>query len=108
MSLAFIENTAWEEAQRSAAAAAVRHHRELQELAASRIAVPAARMVQRRRNRQSALMRPAVLEVGAHVRVSFLASSAVRGQVKVQLVKAFQPTYTAEVYRVTARHLAPE
>ena len=107
MMLEYIENTAAQEQQRSAAAAYVRHHRELQALAAARIELAAARIVQRRRRHQTALMRPLVLEVGARVRISYLASSHVRQQSKVQLVKAFFPQYTREIYRVTARHLAP-
>ena len=105
--LEYLETTAEEEAQRAAAAAHVRHHRELQALAAARIEQAAARTIQRRRRRQTALMRPLVLEVGARVRVSFLASSHVRAQVKVSIVKAFFPTYTAEIDVVTARALAP-
>jgi hypothetical protein len=105
--LEYIENTPLEEAQRSAAAAHVRHHRELQALAAARIEQAAARTIQRRRRRWTTLMRPLLLDVGARVRVSFLASSHVRQQVKTQLIKAFSPTYSVQVYVVKARHLAP-
>ena len=103
----FIENSDQEEAQRQAAAAALRHHLDLQALAAARIAQAAAKMVQRRRARQAALMRPLLLPVGVKVRVSFLASSTVRQHVKVQMVKAFSPAYSKEVYVITDRRLAP-
>ena len=105
--LEYILNTAEEEAQRAAAAAHVQHHRELQALAAARIEQAAARTIQRRRRRQTAQMRPLLLDLGQRVRISFLASSHVRQQVKVSIVKAFFPTYTAEVYVVNARRLAP-
>ena len=107
MPLEYLENTQEEEAQRAAAAAALRHHQDLQALAAARIAQAAGRMVQRRRARQAAAMRPLLLAVGTKVRISFLLSSTVRQAVKVQLVKAYSPTYTKEVYVVTARRLAP-
>ena len=103
----YVESTEAEEAQRAAAAAALRRHQDLQALAAARIAQAAGRMVQRRRARQAAAMRPLLLDVGARVRVSFLQSSTVRMLVKISMVKAYSPTYTAEPYKVTARRLAP-
>ena len=103
----FIENTEGQEAQRAAAAAALRQHEDLQALAAARIAQAAGRTVQQRRRRQAAGMRPLLLDIGATVRVSFLHSSTVRMHVKIQLVKAYAPRYTKEVYVITGRRLAP-
>ena len=51
-------------------------------------------------------MKPWVLSVGALVRVSFLHSPTARQQLKSQLVRSMSPSYTLEIYRITARRLA--
>jgi hypothetical protein len=52
-------------------------------------------------------MHPEVLEVGRLCRISFLYAPTVRMQLKAALVSAYSPTFTAEVYRVADRRLAP-
>ena len=95
------------DAARGAAEAALRHHGELIALAASRTEAAAIRMVLSRRGQQRARLQPLVLPAGQQCRISFLYAPTVRMQLKVALISQFLPTYTAEVYVVIARHLAP-
>jgi len=93
--------------QRRAVAAVLLRHQELQELAAARTAAAGLRMVLSSRARQRASMKPYLLPVGMRCRVSFLYSPTVRMYTKTALVGAYSPTYTADVYRITDRILAP-
>jgi hypothetical protein len=101
------DSTPFERLLRRTAAAHVAHHQELVQLAAARTRAAAVRMVLSRRNRQRARMVPLVLPVGARVRVSYLVASSVRRAVKMAHVAAYTPRWTAEVYIVSERHLAP-
>jgi hypothetical protein len=52
-------------------------------------------------------MKPYLLAIGTHCRVSFLFSPTIRMHTKTALVGTYSPTYTPDVYRVTGRELAP-
>ena len=106
-SVAHVEENEEQDAAREAAEAALRHHGELIALAASRTEAAAIRMVLSRRGQQRARLQPLVLPIGQQCRVSFLYAATVRMQLKVALITQYLPTYTTEVYIVTARHLAP-
>ena len=101
------ENNEEQDASREAAEAALRHHGELIALAASRTEAAAVRMVLSRRGQQRARLQPVVLPIGQQCRISFLYAPTVRMQLKVAMITRYLPTYTAEVYSVIARHLAP-
>jgi len=94
------------EPRRRAVAAVLLRHRELQALAAGRTAAAGLRMVLSSRARQRASMKPYLLAIGTHCRVSFLYSPTIRVHTKTALVGTYSPTYTADVYRVTRRELA--
>jgi hypothetical protein len=92
---------------RQAVAAAVQRHIEIQALAAERTAAAGLRMVLSRRARQRASMKPYLLAVGTRCRISFLYSPTVRMHVKTAIVNSYAPTYTPDLYVITARGLAP-
>lgn len=76
-------------------------------LAAARTEEAGVRTVRSNRNRQRAHMRPYLFAIGTRCRVSFLHAPTVRMAVKVSLVKAYSPHYTAEEYTIVDRRLAP-
>jgi hypothetical protein len=92
-------------AQRRAVAAVLLRHQELQALAAARTAEAGLRMVLSSRARQRASMRPYLLKIGTHCRVSFLYSPTVRMFTKTALVGAYSPKFTVDIYRITGREL---
>jgi hypothetical protein len=94
-----------EDGHQRRAVAAVRRHHELQQLAAARTAEAGLRMVLSSRARQRASMRPYLLKIGTHCRVSFLFSPTVRTFTKTALVGTYSPTYTQDIYRITGREL---
>ena len=93
-------------AVRQAARSALERRIELISLAAARTEEAARRNILRDRQRASLQMKPYALGVGARVRVSYLFSSTVRQQVKSAFQKHFLPSYTREIYTITARKLA--
>jgi len=101
------DSAPFERLERRTAAAHVAHHQELVQLAAARTRAAAVQMVLSSRNRQRARMVPLVLPVGARVRVSYLVASSIRRALKMAHVAAYTPRWTAEVYVVRERHLAP-
>ena len=92
---------------RRAAQRTAREHADLVALAAARTAAHGFALLERSRARQARAMKPWLLPVGALVRVSYLHAPTARQQLKSQLVRAMSPSYTLEVYRITARRLAP-
>jgi len=92
---------------RRAVAAAVERHRKIQDLAADRTTAAGLCMVLSRRARQRASMKPYLLAVGTRCRISFLYSPTVRMHVKSALVNTFLPAFTPDLYKITARRLAP-
>jgi len=92
---------------RQAVAAAVQRHRENLALAAERTAAAGLRMVFSRRVRQRASVKPYLLAVGTRCRISYLYSPTVRMHVKTAIVNSYAPTYTPDLYVITARGLAP-
>jgi hypothetical protein len=52
-------------------------------------------------------MKPYLLVVGTRCRISFLYSPTVRMHVKTAIVNGYAPTYTPDLYVITARGLAP-
>lgn len=107
MDVAFTEETANQYAGRRAAERTRAQHADIVRLAAARTSEAGLKMLLRSRARQSKRMRPYVLSDGSLVRVSFLHSPTARQQLKSALVRQISPTYTREIYRVTARRLAP-
>ena len=107
MQSAYSELSADEYAAMRAAGHVVRQRADLVALAAARTAARAFAMLEQSRARQARSMKPWILPVGALVRVSFLHSPTVRQQLKSQLVRSMSPSYTLEIYRITARRLAP-
>lgn len=103
----FVELDDDEIAVRQAARAALQRRADLISLASARTEEAARRNILRDRQRASLQMRPYVIAVGARVRVSYLFSSTVRQQVKSAFQKHFLPSYTHEIYVITARRLAP-
>lgn len=103
----FSEVTAAEFVARRAAERTAREHADLVALAAARTAARAFTLLERSRARQARSMKPWILPVGTLVRVSFLHAPTARQQLKSQLVRSMSPTYTCEIYRITARTLAP-
>ena len=91
----------------AAAAAAVAKHVRLQALAVARTRDAAVAVVNSRRARQRNNMRPLLLEEHAQVRVSFLYSPKVRRLLKNHHGSEYLPKWTAEVYTVIGRSLAP-
>ena len=92
---------------RRAAQRTAREHADLVALAAARTAAHGFALLERSRARQARAMKPWLLPVGALVRVSYLHAPTARQQLKSLLVRAMSPSYTLEVYRITARRLAP-
>ena len=107
MDVVFTEETAEQYAARRAAERAKAQHEDIVRLAAARTSDAGLKMLIRSRARQSKRMRPQFLSEGSLVRVSFLHSPTARQQLKSALVRQISPTYTQEIYRVTARRLAP-
>ena len=107
MDVAFTEETAEQYAARRAAERAQAQHEDIVRLAAARTSDAGLKMLLRSRARRSRHMKPYILSEGSLVRVSFLHSPTARQQLKSALVRQISPTYTLEVYRVTARQLAP-
>jgi hypothetical protein len=101
------ELTAEDFVARRAAQRTARKHADLVALAAARTAAHGFALLERSRARQARAMKPWLLPVGALVRVSYLHAPTARQQLKSQLVRAMSPSYTQEVYRITARRLAP-
>ena len=104
---AYSELSADDYAAMRAARHVVRQRADLVALAAARTAARGFTMLEQSRARQARSMKPWILPVGALVRVSFLHSPTARQQLKSQLVRSMSPTFTLEIYRVTARRLAP-
>ena len=103
----YIENSEEEEAWRIASVRVIRHAQELQQLAAARTRATALRTLESSLRRQTLLLRPYVLPVGATCRVSYRVSSKVRQQLKTQIVKSLSPQFTRELFIITARYSAP-
>ena len=96
-----------DEAVAVVAAAAVAKHQRIQQLAAARTLEAAVAMVNSRRARQRNNMRPLLLNEGALVRISFLYSPTVRRTLKKMHGSEYLPKWTAELYTVKTRQLAP-
>lgn len=107
MDVAFSDETAEQYAARRAAERAQAQHEDIMRLAAARTSEAGLKMLLKSRARQSKHMRPYILSEGSLVRVSFLHSPTARQQLKSALIRQISPTYTQEIYRVTARRLAP-
>jgi hypothetical protein len=105
----YIENSEEEEAWRIASVRVIRHAQDLQQLAAAITRATVLRTLEPSLRRQTLLLRPYALPVGATCRVSYRVSfsSKLRQQLKTQIVKSLSPQFTRELFAITARYSAP-
>ena len=86
---------------------AIQHAQELRALAAARTLAAGLQTLESRAHRQRLKLVPYILPVGTACRVSYKYSSTVRQLLKSQIAANLLPTFTAEIYVITARHSGP-